>query len=125
MIKSVMHDVCALLIENFKVIFKEEIKEEVDKRVNSEKHMVQQQITSLEQVNLLVIQIDLEEFKQYGRCLSLWIDGVPVRRRKEARMFLNMLRLCLKKQILGMLMDILIEPIELVNLTLVKRLQKM
>ena len=125
MIKSVMHDVCALLIENFKVIFKEEIKEEVDKRVNSEKHMVQQQITSLEQVNLLVIQTDLEELRQYGRCLSLWIDGVPARRRKEARMFLNMLRLCLKKQILGMLMDILIEPIELVNLTLVKRLQKM
>ena len=125
MIKSVMHDVCALLIENFKVIFKEEIKEEVDKRVNSEKHMVQQQITSLEQVNLLVIQTDSEELKQYGRCLSLWIDGVPERRRKEARMFLNMLRLCLKKQILVMLMDILIEPIELVNLTLVKRIQKM
>ena len=34
MIKSVAHDVCALLIENFKVIFKEEIKKEIDERVN-------------------------------------------------------------------------------------------
>ena len=37
-----------------------------------------------------------QEFKQYGRCLSLWIDGVPAGRRKEARMFFNKLRLCLK-----------------------------
>ena len=28
MIKSVVHDICVLLIENFKVIFKEEIKKE-------------------------------------------------------------------------------------------------
>ena len=34
MIKSVVHDVCALLIENFKVIFKEEIKKEIDEKVN-------------------------------------------------------------------------------------------
>ena len=33
MIKSVVHDVCALLIENFKVIFKEEIKKEIDEKV--------------------------------------------------------------------------------------------
>ena len=29
MIKSVVHDVCALLIENFKIIFKEEKKERI------------------------------------------------------------------------------------------------
>ena len=45
MIKSVVHDVCALLTENFKEIFKEELKKEIDERVNSEKHMLQQQIT--------------------------------------------------------------------------------
>ena len=62
MIKSVVHDICALLIEKLKVIFKE-IKKEIDERVNSEKHMLQQQITSLKQVNLQ-IQNDLEELKQ-------------------------------------------------------------
>ena len=30
MIKSVGHDLCALLIENLKVLFKEEIKKEMD-----------------------------------------------------------------------------------------------
>ena len=59
MIKSVVHDVCALLVENFKLIFKEEMKKEIDERVISEKHMLQQQITSLKQVNLQ-IQNDLE-----------------------------------------------------------------
>ena len=62
MIKSVVHDICALLIEKLKVIFKE-IKKEIDERVNSEKHMLQQQITLLKQVNLQ-IQNDLEELKQ-------------------------------------------------------------
>ena len=62
MIKSVVHDICALLIEKLKVIFKE-IKKEIDERVNSEKHMLQQQIASLKQVNLQ-IQNDLEELKQ-------------------------------------------------------------
>ena len=42
MIKSVVHDACALLIEIFKVIFKEKINKEIDERVNSEKHMLQQ-----------------------------------------------------------------------------------
>ena len=51
-IKSVVNDVCALLIESIKVIFKEKIKKEIDERVNSEKDMLQQQITSLKQVNL-------------------------------------------------------------------------
>ena len=32
MIRSVVHDVCALLIENFKIIFKEEIKKEIDEK---------------------------------------------------------------------------------------------
>ena len=54
MIKSVVRDVCALLTENFKEIFKEELKKEIDERVNSEKHMLQQQITSLKQVNLQI-----------------------------------------------------------------------
>ena len=42
MIKSVVHGVCALPIEGFKVIFKEEIKKEIVERINSEKHMLQQ-----------------------------------------------------------------------------------
>ena len=63
MIKSVVHDVCALLIENFKVIFKEEIKKEIDERVNSEKHILQQQIILLKEVNLQ-IQNDLEKLEQ-------------------------------------------------------------
>ena len=77
MIKLVVHDVRALLIENFKVIFKEEIKKEIDERVNSEKHMLQQQITSLKQVNLQ-IQNYLEE-------LSLRIDGVPVKGKERSQ----------------------------------------
>ena len=66
MVKSDVHDVCALFIENFKVIFIKEIKKEIDERVNSEKHMFQQQITSLKQVNLY-IQNDWEELKQFGK----------------------------------------------------------
>ena len=66
MVKSDAHDVCALFIENFKVIFIKEIKKEIDERVNSEKHMFQQQITSLKQVNLY-IQNDWEELKQFGK----------------------------------------------------------
>ena len=62
MIKSVVHDACAHLIEKFKVTFKEEIKQEIDERVYCQKHMLQQQITSLKQVNLQ-IQNDLEELK--------------------------------------------------------------
>ena len=58
MSKSVVQDVYAFLIEYFKVIFKEEIKKE-----NSEKHVLQQQITSLKRVNLQ-IQNDLEELEQ-------------------------------------------------------------
>ena len=54
MIKSVVHDEYALLIENFKVIFKDDIQKEIDERVNSEKHMLQQQVTSLKQVNLQI-----------------------------------------------------------------------
>ena len=91
MIKSVVHYVCALL-ENFKVIFEEQRKKEIDERVNSENYILQQQITLLKQVNLQ-IQNDLEELEQYGGRLSLRIGGVPVKekeRRKEARMFLNM-----------------------------------
>ena len=40
MIKSVAIDTCALLIENFKVMFKEEVKREIDERVNFEKHII-------------------------------------------------------------------------------------
>ena len=84
MTKSVVHYVCALLIGNFKVIFKEEIKKEIDRRLNSEKHMLQQQITSLKQVNLQ-IQNDFEELEQYGRSLSLRIDGVPVKGKERSQ----------------------------------------
>ena len=69
---------------------KEEIKKEIDERVNSEKHMLQQQTTSLKQVNLQ-IQNDLEEVEQYGTRLNLRIDGVLVKKKEESRMFLNML----------------------------------
>ena len=84
MIKSVVRDVCALLVENFKLIFKEEMKKEIDERVISEKHMLQQQITSLKQVNLQ-IQNDFEELEQYGRRLSLSIDGVPVKEKERSQ----------------------------------------
>ena len=86
MIKSGVHDVCALLIENFKVIFQEEIGKETHERVNSGKHMLQQQIKSLKQVNLQ-IQNNMEELKQYSRCLSLRIDGVPVKEKEKHRCF--------------------------------------
>ena len=46
--------------------------------------MLQQQITSLKQVNLQ-IQNDLEELKQYGRRLSLRIDGVPVKEKERSQ----------------------------------------
>ena len=63
MIKSVVNDVCALHIESFKAIFKEERQNEIDERVNSENHMHQQQTTSLNQVNLQ-IQNEVEELEQ-------------------------------------------------------------
>ena len=40
MIKSVADDVLCSLLKMFKVKFKEEIKKEIDERVNSEKHML-------------------------------------------------------------------------------------
>ena len=111
-----------LLVENLNPICKEEIKKEIDETVNSEKHMPPQQMTSLIQMNLQ-IKNNLEEVEQYSRRLSLKVDWVPVKE-KEARMFLNMLWVFWKKQVLGRLMDILIEPIELVKLTLIKSIQK-
>ena len=82
-IKSVVHDVYALLIEKFRVIFKEKIKKIIDERINSEKHMLQQQITSLEQLNL---QTEKDfELEQYGRRLSLKIDGVPVKEKERSQ----------------------------------------
>ena len=63
---------------NFNAIFKGGIKKEIDKRVHSGKHMLQQEITSLKQVNLQ-FQKEVEELEQYGRHLSLTIDGIPVR----------------------------------------------
>ena len=83
MIKSVVHYVCALL-ENFKVIFEEQRKKEIDERVNSENYMLQQQITLLKQVNLQ-IQNDLEELEQYGGRLSLRIGGVPVKEEERSQ----------------------------------------
>ena len=44
--------------------------------------MLQQQITSLKQVNLQ-IQNDLEELGQYGRCHSLRNDAVPVKKKER------------------------------------------
>ena len=45
--------------------------------------MLQQQITSLKQVSPH-IQNELEKFEQYGRFLSLHIDGVPVKGRERS-----------------------------------------
>ena len=55
--------------------------------------MLQQQITSLKQVNLQ-IQNDLEELKQYGRRLSLRIDGVPVKEKERSQ--------CVFEHVVGM-----------------------
>ena len=84
MSKSVAQDVYAFLIKNFKVIFKEEIKKEIGARVNSEKHVLQQQITSLKRVNLQ-IQNNLEELEQYSRRLSLRIDGISVKEKQKSQ----------------------------------------
>lgn len=54
MIKIIVHHVCALLIENIKAIIKAEIKDEIDGRVNSEEHTLQQEILSMKQVNLQI-----------------------------------------------------------------------
>ena len=54
MIKIIVHHVCALLIENIKAIIKAEIKNEIDGRVNSEEHTLQQEILSMKQVNLQI-----------------------------------------------------------------------
>lgn len=67
--ESVVHDVCALFIRNYKTIFREE----TDERVNSE-NMLYQQITSLNRVNLQT-RNEEEELKQYSRHLSLRING--------------------------------------------------
>ena len=69
MIKTAVHDVCTLLIESCKVIFKEEINKEIDEMVSFEKYMLEQQITSLKQINLQ-IQSDLDVLKQYSRRLG-------------------------------------------------------
>lgn len=76
----------------------------------------------MKEVNLR-IQNDMIELEQYGGHLSLWIYGASVKE-KKVRLFLNMLRLCLKKQVLEMLTDILIEPIKFVKFTLMKNLKK-
>ena len=62
MIKSVYHEVCVLLFANFKATFREEIKKEIDESVNYKKHMLQQQVTSLKQVNLQ-IQNDMKDLE--------------------------------------------------------------
>ena len=54
MIKIIVHHVCALLTENIKAIIKAEIKNEIDERVNSEEHTLQQEILSMKQVNLQI-----------------------------------------------------------------------
>ena len=46
--------------------------------------MLQQQITSLKQVNLQ-IQNDVKELKQYGRHLSLTIDEVPIKEKERSQ----------------------------------------
>ena len=60
-IKSVVHDVCAVLIENFKAIFDEKKKN----RCNNKfwEYMLQQDVTSLKQVNLKVHN-DVEVLEQ-------------------------------------------------------------
>ena len=62
--------ICALLTENSEVILKVELKKEMNEQVNSDKHILKQQITSLKQV-ILKIQNDMEEVKKSSRCLSL------------------------------------------------------
>ena len=84
MIKSVVHVVCTLLIENFKTIFKSQKKKVMDERVNSEKPMLQQQMSLLKKVNLQVPD-DVEELEQNGKCLSLRIDGVPVKEKERSQ----------------------------------------
>ena len=93
MIRSVVHDVSAILIETFKVMLKEKKKKERNERVNSEKHVLQQQITSLKKVNLQ-IQNDLEELKQYGTRLGLRIDRVPVKEKERSQ--------CVFEHVVGM-----------------------
>ena len=46
-------------------------------------HLIQQEITSLRQMNLQ-IQGDVEELKQYGRRLSLRIDGVSAKKKERS-----------------------------------------
>ena len=72
----------ALLIENFKIIFEEEVKKETDERINFEKHMLYQQKTSLKQVPLQ-IQNDMEQLKHYDRCLSLITDDILLRKKEN------------------------------------------
>ena len=60
---------------------KVELKKEMNEQVNSDKYILQQQITSLKQV-ILKIQNDLEEVKQSSRCLSL---GVPIKKNEKSQ----------------------------------------
>ena len=86
-------------------LWKGRIKRKIDERVNSEQQIFQQEITSLKQVNLQ-IQNKMEELEQYGRNLSVGIDGVPViRRKKKAKMVLNSMWVHLKMWVLKMLIN--------------------
>ena len=51
----------------------------MNEQVNSDKHILKQQITSLKQV-ILKIQNDMEEVKKSSRCLSL---GLPIKENEK------------------------------------------
>ena len=73
--------------------------------------MLQQQMSLLKQVNLQIPD-DVEELKQNGECLSLRIDGVPVKEKERNQDVSEHIVVMIEKGSAGMFMDILIETIE-------------
>ena len=67
----------------------------------------------------LQIQNDLDELEQYGRCLSLTIDGIPVKKKERSQ------DCCMFEEAgAGNVDRLFIELIKLVKLTPIKSLQK-
>ena len=84
-------------------LWKGRIKRKIDERVNSEQQIFQQEITSLKQVNLQ-IQNKMEELEQYGRNLSVGIDGEN-KENKKSQMVLNAMWVHLKMWVVKMLIN--------------------
>lgn len=70
----------------------------------------------------LQIQQDMEELGQYGRRHNSRFDGSSAKEKERNHDVLE--QVCLKKQVVLILVNILIEPIMLLKLTLIKSLQK-